>query len=141
MSGDGKRGAGQWPQATAPILDSTTFTVDGSAASRPFLEGKAEVQDKRSPLLSKSVGPQSSSSAQLERIALSTTRSAGAKVWSEMNAQDWLRESVHEHPKSGPADRRPARRAVPRSLPREGVGQGRQGSAAAGEGYRCARHG
>src|SRR5215471_13940263 len=63
MSGDGKRGAGQWPQATAPILDSTTFTVDGSAASRPFLEGKAEVQDKRSPLLSKSVGPQSSSSA------------------------------------------------------------------------------
>jgi hypothetical protein len=24
MSGDGKRGAGHWPQATAPILDSTT---------------------------------------------------------------------------------------------------------------------
>src|SRR5262245_38003038 len=23
MSGDGKRGVGQWPQATAPILDST----------------------------------------------------------------------------------------------------------------------
>src|SRR5262245_52951466 len=44
-----------------------TFTVDGSAASRPFLEGKAEVRDARSPLLSKSVGPQSSSSAQLER--------------------------------------------------------------------------
>jgi hypothetical protein len=24
MSGDGKRGVGHWPQATAPILDSTT---------------------------------------------------------------------------------------------------------------------
>jgi hypothetical protein len=23
MSGDGKRGVGHWPQATAPILDST----------------------------------------------------------------------------------------------------------------------
>src|SRR5262245_51440228 len=44
-------------------------------------------------------------------------RTAGAKVWSEINAQDWLRESVHEHPKPGPPDRRPARRAVPRSLP------------------------
>jgi hypothetical protein len=27
MSGDGKRGAGHWPQATAPIFDSTTFSV------------------------------------------------------------------------------------------------------------------
>jgi hypothetical protein len=27
MSGDGKRGAGHRPQATAPILDSTKLTV------------------------------------------------------------------------------------------------------------------
>jgi hypothetical protein len=26
MSGDGKRGVGHWPQATAPILDSTVAT-------------------------------------------------------------------------------------------------------------------
>ena len=27
MSGDGKRGAGRWPQATAPILDSTQADI------------------------------------------------------------------------------------------------------------------
>jgi hypothetical protein len=32
MSGDGKRGAGHWPQATAPILDSTCSEVFGNAA-------------------------------------------------------------------------------------------------------------
>ena len=32
MSGDGKRGAGHWPQATAPILDFTELTVRGTAA-------------------------------------------------------------------------------------------------------------
>ena len=34
MSGDGKRGAGHWPQATAPILDST----EGSAAFKARFE-------------------------------------------------------------------------------------------------------
>ena len=33
MSGDGKRGAGHWPQATAPILDSTEAGFFGAAAS------------------------------------------------------------------------------------------------------------
>jgi len=32
MSGDGKRGVGDWPQATAPIFDSTTFSVRYAAA-------------------------------------------------------------------------------------------------------------
>src|SRR5262245_41436453 len=43
--------------------------------------------------------------------------------------------------KPGPPDRRPARRAVPRSLPREGVRQSDQGPAATGKGHRRARHG
>jgi len=34
MSGDGKRGAGHRPQATAPILDSTFFTVATSSVAR-----------------------------------------------------------------------------------------------------------
>ena len=34
MSGDGKRSAGLWPQATAPILDSTGAEVFGAAAFR-----------------------------------------------------------------------------------------------------------
>jgi hypothetical protein len=29
MSGDGKRGAAHWPQATAPIFDSTTAANHG----------------------------------------------------------------------------------------------------------------
>ena len=40
----------------------------------------------------------------------------GAKVWSEINAQDWLCSGVLEYTKPRPPDRRPARRAVPRSL-------------------------
>jgi hypothetical protein len=35
MSGDGKRGAGHRPQATAPILDSTFLTVPAGERSRP----------------------------------------------------------------------------------------------------------
>jgi hypothetical protein len=35
MSGDGKRGVGHRPQATAPILDSTVSTVRGGAALGP----------------------------------------------------------------------------------------------------------
>jgi hypothetical protein len=33
MSGDGKRGDGHRPQATAPILDSTMCDIDPAAAS------------------------------------------------------------------------------------------------------------
>src|SRR5262249_47249912 len=75
------------------------------------------------------------------QIALKLARPTGAKVWSEMNAQNRLCSRVHEHAKSGPPDRRATRRALPRSLPGEGVRQGDQGPAAAGEGDRCARHG
>jgi hypothetical protein len=36
MSGDGKRSAGLRPQATAPILDSTTFPVLGGGRVRSY---------------------------------------------------------------------------------------------------------
>jgi hypothetical protein len=36
MSGDGKRGVGHRPQATAPILDSTIASVRCDAAIRPL---------------------------------------------------------------------------------------------------------
>src|SRR6516164_3728141 len=49
--------AGLSPAGMAARLAARhTFTVDGSAARGPFLEGKAEVRGARSPLLSKSVG-------------------------------------------------------------------------------------
>ena len=35
MSGDGKRGDGHWPQATAPILDSTEATRAARGESAP----------------------------------------------------------------------------------------------------------
>ena len=38
MSGDGKRGAGHWPQATAPILDSTGAVVGGHSVEGPLLQ-------------------------------------------------------------------------------------------------------
>jgi len=37
MSGDGKRGVGHRPQATAPILDSTFASVRCGAIFRPLL--------------------------------------------------------------------------------------------------------
>src|SRR5262249_56089452 len=53
--------AGLSPAGMAARLAARhTCTVDGSAASRPVLEGKAEVRGARSPVLSKWVGPQSS---------------------------------------------------------------------------------
>src|SRR5215471_3977104 len=39
MSGDGKRRVGLRPQATAPILDSTSFSVRGAAAVRSAFGG------------------------------------------------------------------------------------------------------
>jgi hypothetical protein len=39
MSGDGKRGDGHRPQATAPILDSTMCDIDPAAASDPAIGG------------------------------------------------------------------------------------------------------
>ena len=36
MSGDGKRGVGHWPQATAPILDSAKTDLETSAIWAAF---------------------------------------------------------------------------------------------------------
>src|SRR5260221_3029753 len=45
MSGDGKRGAGHWPQATAPILDSTEAAVSRvQELFRNGMEAVAELQ-------------------------------------------------------------------------------------------------
>ena len=81
-----------------------TFTVDGSAASRPFLEGKAEVRGARSPLLSKSVGPQSSSSARLERNFLRLEPADLPGGHPEMGAFGVRRLSAHPLVRATSAD-------------------------------------
>ena len=43
MSGDGKRGVGQWPQAIAPIFDSTTLPIRCAAAIMSGYRGTCTV--------------------------------------------------------------------------------------------------
>jgi hypothetical protein len=43
MSGDGKRGAGHWPQATAPILDSTVATGMVAGRARQLYPGTSDL--------------------------------------------------------------------------------------------------
>src|SRR5262245_40522648 len=53
MSGDGKRGVGHWPQATAPIFDSTDPDNRGGATTSAVLwgnNGRAKRVDRMTAL-------------------------------------------------------------------------------------------
>jgi len=62
MSGDGKRGVGHWPQATAPILDSTKADERRAWRKMSAFEGKTEVNQALSSrlLLTHLYGPAAS---------------------------------------------------------------------------------
>ena len=74
MSGDGKRSAGHWPQATAPILDSTA-TSDSNVNTSPLLSTRDRTSSNRR-----------TSGAPMERAGASPQRRSGAKGLSPLRS-------------------------------------------------------
>ena len=118
MSGDGKRGAGHWPQATAPILDSTLCPVRVVAQGGLLSRGEAVVlrQPNDHNKVKRSVfwGCSCSASAAAATRAIDTTR--------KTSAPQRLRQLFEELRRAQPTGSSPALDPVPSSL-RQSVGE------------------
>ena len=92
MSGDGKRGAGLRPQATAPILESTTAPLRWSTLGTAEIAGtKSKIRERRSWVQTAEVDP---GCVKTPTAAEDTTSSSlGLCAFCEMICHEFARRS------------------------------------------------